>query len=65
MTRVPENARIADDPIEVRCEAEEARRKEIAKGFDRQLVAARENEQFRRATAFARLPDLAAKLRKD
>jgi hypothetical protein len=65
VTHIPENARIADDPIEVRREAEEARREEIEEGFNRQLLAIAEDERFRLAVAIARLPVLTAKLRGD
>ena len=39
MTHIPENARQADDPIEVRREADLARREEIADGLQRRHVA--------------------------
>ena len=65
MTQVPENARIADQPLAVRREAEEAKRKEIEEGLTRKHLAVAADEQWRTALAFALLPVLAAKLRGD
>lgn len=65
MTHTRESARIADEPLEVRREAEIARKREIDEGFDRQRLTIAEDERFRTAVALARVPDLAAKLSKD
>lgn len=65
MTHKPKNAPLADEPIEVRRKAEEARRKEIDEGLTRQHLAIAEDERYRTAVALSRVPDLGAKMRKD
>ena len=67
MTRIPQNARIADEPIEARREGEIARQREIGEGIKRRHLAIAADERAFAAANFETLlrvaPTLAAKLR--
>lgn len=69
MTTISENARSADESIEVRREAEITLQREIAEGLTRRHLAIAEEARMRSAANFATLvqvaPVLAAKLRRD
>lgn len=67
MTHILENARLADEPIEVRREAENARQREISDGLASCHLAITREERAFAAVNFATLlrvaPALAAQLR--
>lgn len=54
MTHIPENARQADEPIEVRRQADIARQREIADGLMRRHVAIAEDARIDAEISFAR-----------
>lgn len=54
MTHIPDNARLADEPIEARREAEIVRQREIEEGLTRRSIVIAEEARLHAAVSFAR-----------